>query len=416
MRNLRRARSDAPYLQGSMRLVSNPSRTGSTSCFFLTVTGVHRNSAREPAAITMKGLLLISLTSMGTALLLSGCHTASPGFQLPREIKVNHGEHFGSIEVLDPRLNGLIAPGAALEKLASGFDWSEGPIWIKPGQDPLARGVEEFKKGGYLLFSDVPSNTVYRWSAKEGVSVFIKPSGYTGSVPRGGEPGSNGLTVDRYGRLLLCEHGDRRVGRFEEYGRHVTVADRYNGKRFNSPNDLVFKSNGDLYFTDPPYGLVGNVDDPNKELAFQGVFRVKPSGEVTLLTEQISRPNGLAFSPDEKTLYVASSDPKYAVWMAYDVKSDGTLANGRVFFDATSFVSDANKGLPDGMKVDAQGNLWATGPGGVFVFGPDGKHLGTIHTGEATANCAWGEDGSTLYITADMYLCRLRTKVKGAGW
>ena len=365
----------------------------------------------------MKGFLLVPLASISAAFVLAGCQTFStPGLPLPPEIKVHRGEHFGSIEVLDPKLNTLIAPGASLEKLASGFDWSEGPIWIRPGRPPVSTGPASWLKGGYLLFSDVPSNTVYRWSAQEGVSIFLKPSGYTGSVPRAGEPGSNGLTTDSEGRLVLCEHGDRRVGRVEKDGRHVTVADRFKGKRFNSPNDLVFKSNGDLYFTDPPYGLVGNVDDPNKEIAFQGVFRMKPGGEVTVLTEQISRPNGIAFSPDEKTLYVASSDPKYAVWMAYDVKSDGTLANGRVFFDATSLVSDANKGLPDGMKVDAQGNLWATGPGGVFVFSAAGKHLGTIHTGEATANCAWGEDGSTLYITADMYLCRLRTKVKGAGW
>jgi gluconolactonase len=267
-----------------------------------------------------------------------------------------------------------------------------------------------------LLFSDVPSNTVYRWSENDGISVFLKPSGYTGSVPRGGEPGSNGLTVDSEGRLVLCEHGDRRVGRLEKNGKHVTLADRFMGRRFNSPNDVVFKSNGDFYFTDPPYGLEKNVDDPKKEIPYQGVYRVKPNGEITLLTDKVTRPNGLAFSPDEKTLYVACSDPKVAVWMAYDVNTDGTLGKGRVFFDSTLMVGAQNKGLPDGMKVDARGNLWATGPGGVLIFSPDGTHLGTLRTGEATANCAWGEDGSTLYITADMYLCRIKTLVKGAGW
>jgi gluconolactonase len=360
----------------------------------------------------MNRSFLLPLVS-AIAAMVPACSRLTPP---PPNIAVHHAESFGQVEVLDPRLNALIAPGTPLEKLASGFDWSEGPVWIKPGKAPVTSGPASVRAGGYLLFSDVPSNTVYRWSAKDGVSVFVKPSGYTGSTPRGGEPGSNGLTVDSEGRLVLCEHGDRRVGRIEKNGRHVTLADRFMGKRFNSPNDVVFKSNGDLYFTDPPYGLEKNVDDPKKEIPYQGVYRVKPNGEVTLLTDQITRPNGLAFAPDEKTLYVACSDPKVAVWMAYDVKADGTLANGRVFFDATPMVSPQNPGLPDGMKVDALGNLWATGPGGVLILSPDGKHLGTIKTGEATANCAWGEDGSTLYITADMFLCRVQTKLKGAGW
>lgn len=332
------------------------------------------------------------------AAVLAGCQHARQ-HPLPDTIKAHNGETFGTLEVNDPRFFTLIELTAPLQKLASGFDWSEGPVWIK--------------NGGYLVFSDVPSNTVYRWKQGEGVSVFVKPSGYTGAEPRGGEPGSNGLTTDSQGRLVLCEHGDRRVGRIEKNGKHITLADRFNGKRFNSPNDLAYKSNGDLYFTDPPYGLVGNVDDPKKEIPFQGVYRLKPNGEVTLLTDQMSRPNGLAFSPDEKTLYVANSDPKRAVWMAFDVKPDGTLGAGRVFFDATSMVGPAKKGLPDGLKVDAAGNLFATGPGGVLVFSPDGKHLGTINTGEATANCGWGDDGSVLYITADMYLCRIKTKTRG---
>ena len=333
-------------------------------------------------------------------LLLAGCqssHHSHPS--LPAEIKAHPGESFGTLEVNDPNFFTLIDLSAPIQKLASGFDWSEGPVWIRDG--------------GYLFFSDVPSNTVYRWKEGEGVSVYLKPSGYTGSTPRAGEPGSNGLTTDSQGRLVLCEHGDRRVGRVEKDGRHVTLADKFNGKRFNSPNDLVYKSNGDLYFTDPPYGLEKNMDDPKKELSFQGVYRLKPGGELTLLTDQVSRPNGIAFSPDEKTLYVANSDPLRAVWMAYDVKPDGTIANGRVFFDATSLVGPAKKGLPDGMKVDKAGNLFATGPGGVFVFTPGGKHLGTINTGEATANVAWGGDGTVLYITADMFLCRIKTKTRG---
>jgi len=307
----------------------------------------------------------------------------------------------GMLESLDPRFNELIAPDARVEKLAQGFAWSEGPIWIKDG--------------GYLLFSDVISNTVFKWKEGEGISEFLKPSGYTGKVPRGGEPGSNGLTVDSQGRLTLCEHGDRRIARLEKDGHKTTLADRFEGKRFNSPNDLVYKSNGDLYFTDPPYGLEAREKDPKKEIPFQGVYRLKPNGELTLLTDQLTFPNGLAFSPDEKTLYVAVSDPAKAVWMAYDVKPDGAIANGRVFFDATDWVK-TRPGLPDGMKVDKDGNLFATGPGGVHVFAPGGRHLGTINTGEKTANCNWGGDGSVLYITANHFLCRIQTKTKGLGF
>jgi gluconolactonase len=305
----------------------------------------------------------------------------------------------GTIERLDPALDELLPKGAIVEKLAEGFDWSEGPVWMP---------------AGYLLFSDVPLNTIFKWTPRGGVTVHLQPSGYTGSAPRGGEPGSNGLTHDKQGRLIACQHGDRRVARWEN-GRYVAVADRFDGKRFNSPNDVVVKSNGDIYFTDPPYGLVGNVDDPSKEIPFQGVYRVgAEGGKVTVLTKEVTRPNGLAFSPDEKILYVASSDPKKAIWMAYPVKEDGTLGEGRVFFDATD-MQKGRKGLPDGLKVDNRGNLWATGPGGVLIFSPAGKHLGTLATGEATGNCAWGDDGSTLYITADMYLGRVKTKVKGAG-
>ena len=314
-------------------------------------------------------------------------------------IRSAHGA-LGKIERLDPALDALLPKDAIIEKLAGGFDWSEGPVWMP---------------GNYLLFSDVPMNTIFKWDAASGVSIFMQPSGYTGTVPRGGEPGSNGLTRDKQGRLIACQHGDRRVARWNG-SQFETIADRFEGKRFNSPNDVVVKSNGDFYFTDPPYGLPKNIDDPTKEISFQGVYRVAAGdGKVTLLTDEVTRPNGIAFSPDEKILYVASSDPKKAIWMSYPVKADGTLGPGRVFFDATA-MQKGQKGLPDGLKVDARGNLWATGPGGVLILSPEGKHLGTLATGEATANCAWGEDGSTLYITADMWLCRVKTLVKGAGW
>jgi gluconolactonase len=308
----------------------------------------------------------------------------------------------GTIERFDPRFDKLIPPGARIERLAEGFDWSEGPVWIA--------------REKALLFSDVPQNVVYKWT--EGLSkpdVFLRPSGYTGPTPRGGEPGSNGLVLDPKGNLVLCQHGDRRVARLGPDRKFVTLVDKYEGKRLNSPNDGVYHSDGSLYFTDPPYGLLGKNDDPKKELPFNGVYRLSPSGELTLLTKEMTYPNGIGLSPDQKTLYVANSDPEKALWMAFPLKADGTIGPGRVFFDATRGVKTL-KGLPDGLKVDKEGNLFATGPGGVLVFAPDGTHLGTLNTGEATANVGFGDDGSTLYITADMYLARVKTKTKGRGF
>lgn len=308
----------------------------------------------------------------------------------------------GTIERLDPRLDKIIPPGSVVEKLADGYDWSEGPVWSKKDQA--------------LDFSDVPMNTVFRFKEGEGVKVYLKPSGYTGDKPRGGEPGSNGLLRDSEGRLVLCQHGDRRVARLNEDGKtFTTLVDNYKGKRFNSPNDGVFAKNGDLYFTDPPYGLLKANDDPAKELPFNGVYKLSKSGELTLLTKEMTYPNGIALSPDEKTLYVANSDPAKAIWMAFPIQDDGSLGKGKVFFDTTAWVK-TKKGLPDGLKVDKDGNLFATGPGGVLIFAPDGTHLGTLATGEATANCGWGDDGSTLYVTADMFLARVKTKTKGKGF
>lgn len=318
------------------------------------------------------------------------------GAQPPRSYPV-----LGKIIREDPRLEALLPADARIEVLATGFDWSEGPVWDQ--------------KGGFLLFSDVPRNSIYQWSRERGIELYLKPSGYTGVAGYGREPGSNGLLIDRQGRLILMEHGDRRVARMDPDGGKVTLADRYQGKRLNSPNDGTLKSNGDLYFTDPPYGLPKQWNDPRRELDFCGVYRWS-NGALTLLTSELSRPNGIGFSPDEKTLYVANSDPQRAVWMAYPVKDDGTLGAGRVFADVTAMVSRELPGLPDGLKVDARGNLWATGPGGVHIYAPDGRRLGRMDTGEATANVAWGDDGSTLYITADMYLCRVKTKTRGAGW
>jgi len=305
----------------------------------------------------------------------------------------------GTIERADPRFDELIPRDAVLEKLAEGFDWTEGPVWVRDG--------------GYLLFSDIPRNSIMKWKEGEGISLFLKPAGYTGATPRGGESGTNGLLLDRQGRLVMCQHGDRRIVRVEKDKRWTTLVDRYQGKRLNSPNDAVFKSNGDLYFSDPPYGLPKGADDPGRELDFCGVYRVSTTGEVTLLTDTMTRPNGIGFSPDEKTLYVAQSDPQWARWMAFDVKPDGTLGQGRVFFSATWWVKQKLPGLPDGLKVDKRGNLFATGPGGVNVFAPNGAFLGRINTGVPTSNCRFGDDGSVLYVTANQWLCRIRTNTKG---
>jgi gluconolactonase len=310
------------------------------------------------------------------------------------------------IERLDPALDKLIAPDATIEVLAGGYTWSEGPIWVKDG--------------GYLLFSDIPPNEIHRWKEGEGARLYLKPSGYTGSEPRGGEVGSNGLTIDREGRLVLAQHGDRRIARMDAplgkpEAKYSTIADRYNGTRFNSPNDVIFHSNGDVYFTDPAYGLEKQWSDPKREMDYAGVFRRDKDGAVALLTREMTRPNGLAFSPDERRLYVAQSDPNAAIWRVFDVKADGTIENSRVLFDATA-MGKTKRGLPDGLKIDTDGNLFATGPGGVLVITPQGKHLGTIMTGQATSNCAFGDDGRTLYMTADDYLMRVKLRAKGMGF
>ena len=310
----------------------------------------------------------------------------------------------GKIVRLDPALDNLLDKDTKIEVLASGFVWSEGPAWIK--QD-----------GGYLIFSDVPQNTIFKWSEAEGLTTFLKPSGYTGRGEYSDEPGSNGLTINKKGEIVACEHGDRRVTAMPIAGAGKrTLADNFEGKKFNSPNDVVQHSSGAYYFTDPPYGLAKKDKDPTREIDWFGVYRIATDKSVKLVIKDMTRPNGLAFSPDEKILYVAQSDPEQAIIKSFVVKPDGELENGKVFFDATTMFKSGLKGLPDGLRVDTNGNLWATGPGGVLVINPQGKLLGRIDVGESVANCAWGNDGSTLYLTADMYLCRIRTKARGAGW
>ncbi|MBI1831174.1 MAG: SMP-30/gluconolactonase/LRE family protein [Planctomycetes bacterium] len=303
--------------------------------------------------------------------------------------------------------NKLVPKKAAVETIARGFIWTEGVAWNK--------------QGNFLVWSDIPHNVVHKWEEGKDVSVFVKPSGYTGKAPRGGkpgdEPGSNGLRFDAEGRLTLCEHGDRRVTRIEKDGKKTVLADNYMGKKFNSPNDLVYHSNGDLYFTDPPYGLPKGADDKSREMDYCGVFLRKKDGKIILLTKEMTRPNGIELSPDEKTLYVANSDPDIPIWKSFPVKDDGAIGEGKVFSDSTKWVKEKRPGLPDGMKVDVEGNLWATGPGGVWVFSPNGDVLGNIDTGTNTANvCFGGADGSILYIAANHDICRLRTLTKGKGF
>ena len=315
----------------------------------------------------------------------------------------------GSVERLDDSMNRLIPLDAKIEILAEGYEWSEGPVWIR--------------QGDFLLYSDVPTNKIYKWKEGKGASVYLDPSGYTAKEKRTGESGSNGLTLDEKGRLISRQHGDRRVARMNtpiDLPKPVyeTLAGRYEGKRFNSPNDLVYNQKGELYFTDPPYGLVQKEKDPKREIDYQGVYLLRKNGKVTLVAKDLERPNGIALSPDEKTLYVANSHGPRPIWMSYELKENGTVKKGKLFFDSTEYRKKhrSRKGGNDGMKVDVDGNIWATGPGGVLVFSPKGKHLGTVLTGQRTANCAFGDDGSTLYMTADMYLMRIKTSIKGNGF
>lgn len=311
----------------------------------------------------------------------------------------------GRFERLDPRFDMLVPGDASIEVLASGFAWAEGPVWVADERGGLPAGS--------LLFSDVPNNRVHAWNPSTGMRLFLEPSGFTGPAGYGKERGSNGLALDREGRLLSCEHGDRRVSRLEPGGGKRTVCDAWQGRRFNSPNDLVVHSSGGIYFTDPPYGLPDGPKDARREIEWYGIYRVDPKGDVALLCRTMTRPNGLAFSPDEKWLYVANSDPKQPVINRFAVLPDGSLDEGNLFFDAGPLLLKERKGMPDGLRVHRDGTLFATGPGGVLLIAADGTHLGSILTGHATANCCFGEDGRTLFITADSLLCRLRLATAG---
>ena len=302
------------------------------------------------------------------------------------------------IERLDPALDALVDSAATVDRVCEGFVWSEGPVW----------------KDGALFFSDVPANILYRWSpGSKHAEVFLEPSGGIAANPDFVEPGSNGLALDREGRLLLCQHGARRVVRLEDDNRTQTVlADRFEGRRLNNPNDLVVHSSGAVYFTDPSYGFKERDASPLKEIAWNGVYRIAPDRTVSLLTKDLPFPNGLAFSPDEKILYVAVSDAVSPRVVAFDVRDDGLLGSIHLFFDAIPLLERGLKGTCDGLKVDVYGNIFTTAPGGVSVLSAAGKLLGNILIG-VTSNCNWGDDGSTLYVTADDRVCRVRTATRG---
>lgn len=310
-----------------------------------------------------------------------------------------NAETIGRLERLDDALDQIVAPDAKIEVLASGFTWTEGPVWVQDDH------------GGHLLFTDIPRNSIFRWTAGRGIELFMSPSGYTGVTFYGLEPGANGLALDPKGRLVACEHGDRRVSVLTEGGGKLTLADRYEGKRFNSPNDLCFDSSGAIYFTDPPYGLPQRADDPRREMDYCGIFRLDPAGKLTLLSKQLARPNGIGLSPDEKTLYVAQSDPELPIWMAFPIQEDKTLGEGRTLYNAKENIKEF-PGLPDGLAVGANGTIFGSGPGGIYVFNPEGKLLGRFITGGRTSNCALTPDGAWLYITADSQLCRIALRTQ----
>jgi len=314
--------------------------------------------------------------------------------------KMNY-KSIGTIERFDAALDNIISANAKPEIIAEDFEWSEGPLWVE--------------KHNMLLFSDVPMNTIYKWTEANGKEVYLKPSGYTGTEPSlCKEPGSNGLIFDNNENLVLCQHGNRQMARMDApldkpEAKFTTLADKYNGKRFSSPNDAVYNSAGELFFTDPPYGLQTQDDtDAKKEIPFNGVYKLKTNGEVILLVDSITRPNGIALMPGNNKLIVACSDEARPNWYIFDVKGD-SVTNGKIFYSASEEAKTMT-GVPDGFKIDKNGNMFATGPGGVYIFNSEGKKLGLIRLDNATSNCALSPDEKTLYITNDMFVLRVKLR------
>ena len=331
----------------------------------------------------------------GFCIILTACNNGSNS--ATRETKY---KTLGVTERFDASLDDIIDSSTKAEIIGEGCDWSEGPVWIE--------------REKMLLFSDVPQNIVYKWTEEKGKEVYLTPSGYTDSTKRGGEMGSNGLLLDPHGNLALCQHGNRQVARMdaplnEPKAHYIPIANVYMGKKFNSPNDAVYNSAGELFFTDPPYGLEKQLEDPKKEIPFQGVYKVKKDGKIILLCDSLTRPNGIAFLPGEKTLIVSNSDASKPFWYAFDVGQNDSFNNARIFYKASGYDSSA-KGLPDGLKIDRNGNVFATGPGGIWIFNRKGKLLGKIKLSDAASNCAFSPDQKTLYVTNDMYVLRIKLK------
>jgi len=296
-----------------------------------------------------------------------------------------------SVEKIDPQFSNIVSKTIKARILADGFFWCEGPLW-----------VESHKM---LLFSDVKKNIIYKWTPEKGKEIYLKPAGYTGKIPRGGELGSNGLGLNIKGQLVICQDGDRVVSVMnaplqKPQAKFTKIAVGYKGKKFDSPNDLAFSSNGDIYFTDPPYGLEKNIDDPLKEAPYQGVYKIAKDGQLTLLTDTLTRPNGIAIFPDGKTILIANSDPEKPYWYAYDLDKNGLFAHGRIFCNAKAATKTA-EGMPDGLKIDKKGNVFATGPGGIWIFNKSGKLLGKIKINDLASNCSFSADEKTMYVTSN---------------
>lgn len=303
----------------------------------------------------------------------------------------------GTFERIDPAFDSIVSADATIEIIAEGYEWSEGPVWVA--------------SQNMLLFSDVPKNTIYQWTEKEGAKVYLTPSGFMGSTTSSPEPGSNGLLLDDEDNLILCQHGDRRLAMMnapldQPKADFTSIADKYQGKRFNSPNDATFY-NYSFYFTDPPYGLAKQNEDPEKEIPFQGVYVAPAEGDVKLITDSLTRPNGIAMLRNKKTLIVANSDSGKARWYAFDLAENDSVMNARIFYDATENAK-TEQGLPDGLKVDSNNIVFASGPGGVWVFNGDGKVLGRIRINDVpVSNCALSSDAKVLFLTADSYVLKV---------
>lgn len=327
------------------------------------------------------------------SLLLTGVFSATAFCQ-------TNSAQSASIVRYSPKLDAIVSKDPEVETILRGFDWCEGPVWVEKEQ--------------MLLVSDVPQNTIYKWTQSKGQEVFLKPSGYTGKIPRGGEMGSNGLTLNHHGKLVLCQDGDRRLGIMNASFKNpksefITLVDNYQGKKFNSPNDMSVASNGDIYFTDPPYGLEKNMKDPLKELPYQGVFKVTKDGKITLLTDTIDRPNGIALFPDGKSVLISNSFRAKPYIFRYDLDEMGLLKNGTIFFDGRK-ASETEKGAPDGLKIDRNGNVFASGPGGIWIIDKSGEILGRINVSPVASNCALSGDEKTLFITADDHVLKVKLR------